>query len=112
MNEPLLIAVTGGAGHVGTGVVRHALSEGHSVIALDRGVEGKLPPQDRYSYKQVNVVDFEAYKAAVRGCTALIHLAAVYNQHDDEGISTDEVQQHVIPVLRCYVDCFVDCAQR
>ncbi|ORX37019.1 hypothetical protein BD324DRAFT_600634 [Kockovaella imperatae] len=76
VDKSLKIAVTGGAGHVGTGVVKLALAQGHSVVAIDIGPRGKLEPQARYEYKQVDVVDLQAYKAAVDGCNAIIHLAA------------------------------------
>ena len=93
--SPLTIGVTGGAGHVGLGVVHLALAQGHSVVALDRNPTGKVEPQERYQYKQVDATDFEAYKAAVKGCTALIHLAALFNMQDDEGKPLDDRVQHV-----------------
>ena len=92
---PLVIGVTGGAGHVGLGVCQLALAQGHTVIALDRSPTGKIEPRERYQYKQVDATDFEAYKAAVQGCTALIHLAALFNMHDDDGNSLDDRMQHV-----------------
>lgn len=92
----LTIAVIGGAGHVGVEVVRHALREGHSVVALDRAPHGMVAPQERYLYQQLDATDFNAFKDAVRGCDALIHLAAVYNHHDDEGrLLDDAFGQHV-----------------
>lgn len=96
----LTIAIIGAAGHVGSAVAQHALDEGHAVVALDRPLHGKLEAQPRYLYQQLDAVDFYAYKRAIRGCDAVIHLAAVYNAHDDEGkLLDDAYQQHVSSVI-------------
>ena len=87
---PYHIAVTGANGRVGSAFIRLALSEGHSILALDLGPTGH-PPDDisfkgTYTYAQVNGVDFDAYKASVEqaGCDAIVHLAAIYNLHSAE----------------------------
>lgn len=92
----LTIAIIGAAGHVGSSVAQYALDQGHAVVALDRPKEGKIQNQARYMYQQLDATDFHAYKRAIRGCDALIHLAAVYNAHDDEGRLLDDAYlQHV-----------------
>jgi nucleoside-diphosphate-sugar epimerase len=57
------IAVTGSAGLLGRAVVDLARSQGHEVVGIDRA-EG------------VDVTDFGALSFRVRGCDALVHLAA------------------------------------
>lgn len=85
----LKIAITGANGSVGRGVVAHALSEGHSVVAID--VAPSPPPDvkgEGYEYKSVDLKDLGAFREAIRGCDALIHLAAVYsvqNPKDPDG---------------------------
>jgi nucleoside-diphosphate-sugar epimerase len=125
------IAITGGQGLLASGFIRHALSLGHRVVALDRNPpsfslpsqyppspphsingdvdEDDTPPSpwvdksdpnafDRslmyaaisqypaqYEYKQVDLLDYSAFKKAVEGCDALVHLAAVYRKHDGYG---------------------------
>lgn len=83
---PLTIAVTGAAGEIGKGVARHALEEGHNVVAIDRAATG--PAMDefkgRYVYHSADLTDFKAFKKAVEGCDALVHLAAIYSVKDPE----------------------------
>ncbi len=94
--KPLTIAITGAAGHVGAEVALQAIQAGHSVIALDIPVEGKIPAQERYQYIQLDASDYDAFKSAVKECDALVHLAAVFNTHDGQGgILGKEVQEHV-----------------
>ena len=94
--QHLTIAVTGAAGQVGSAVVRAALSQGHTVVGLDVTREGSIQPHDRYTYKQVNTIDFEEYKAAVTGCDAIIHLAAqMQRAKDAEGNRKILSTQHV-----------------
>ncbi len=69
------IAVTGSSGGVGRGVIAAALSQGHTVIGIDR-----VPPsegQAGLTFVQSEISDYAALVAAFRGCEALIHLAAI-----------------------------------
>lgn len=96
-NQPLRIAITGANGLVGSGLVALVLASGHAVLALDRAAKGLHPESEVYHYAQVDVSDYDAYKAEVAGwkCTAMVHLAAVFNAHDDEGNFTTQVGSHV-----------------
>ena len=90
------IAVTGGAGHVGSAVVQAALEDGHTVVALDIPASGPTPAQDRYTYRPVDLTDYDAFRSAVEGCDALVHLAAIFNRHNGPGTPTEIVPpQHV-----------------
>lgn len=91
----LTVAVIGANGHVGSGVVHRALLEGHAVVGVDLALKGMGPAHLRYIYKQVDASNYKSLRAAVEGCTALVLLSAAYNQHDDEGLITDDVQQYV-----------------
>ncbi len=68
------IAVTGGSGRVGAGVVSMALAQGHEVVNIDRA-PGK-DPDPRITFHQIDISDYDAFEQALRGCDALIHLAA------------------------------------
>lgn len=94
-SSPLKIAVTGAAGLVGTGVVQKCLDEGHNVLALDQPKTSPLAARANYQYQQLDATNFEAFKAALDGCDALIHLAAVYN--NPTGEVPDRYKQHVSP---------------
>ncbi len=67
------IAITGAEGVVGRSTVSLALEQGHSVVPIDRV---RHSPPDGGAL-QIDVTDFEALTEALRGCDALIHLAAI-----------------------------------
>lgn len=69
------IAVTGGNGRIGRAVVKHALADGHEVVVIDR-----VPPDadaDAPPFFEVDTTDYSALTQTLRGCDALVHLAAV-----------------------------------
>ncbi len=74
------VLITGANGHVGANVVRACLAAGHDVVGFvrhgsdQRGVAG-LPISLSYG----DIRDRKAVNAAVRGCDAVMHLAAVFN---------------------------------
>jgi UDP-glucose 4-epimerase len=71
------IAITGGSGNVGRGIVEMALAQGHSVVSLDR-VAPKNPLEHAdLTYVQADITDYESLVNAFRGCDALIHMAAI-----------------------------------
>lgn len=67
------IAITGAHGRVGRATVALALEEGHSVVPIDRVPD---PAGDEEAL-QIDVTDFESLTEGIRGCDALIHLAAI-----------------------------------
>jgi nucleoside-diphosphate-sugar epimerase len=71
------IAVTGGSGEVGKGVVDMALAEGHHVISIDRVSPSKVADQPNLTYIQADVTDYGALENAFCGCDALVHMAAI-----------------------------------
>jgi len=67
------IAVTGGSGHTGKEVVRHLIDHGYEIQILDRE-----PPDDQsISYKLCRLEDFGQAVSCLKGCRAIIHLAAI-----------------------------------
>ncbi|KAI0261875.1 NAD(P)-binding protein [Gloeopeniophorella convolvens] len=74
------IAVTGSSGSVGQRVVQIAIREGHSVLGLDRTpIVGE---EDRSTFLAIDLRDFLATLDALRGCDAVVHLAAHRNPGD------------------------------
>jgi UDP-glucose 4-epimerase len=70
--------VTGGAGFVGSALVRRLVQEGHEVVVLDRfsrGKEGRLPPGAEIIKGDIR--DPEAVLDAAFGCDTIWHLAYV-----------------------------------
>ena len=71
------IAVTGGSGRIGRAVIEMALAQGHAVVGLDRVLPGAEAAHAGASYLQVDTSDYAAVEGALRGCDALVHLAAI-----------------------------------
>ncbi|MCC5974513.1 MAG: NAD(P)-dependent oxidoreductase [Rubellimicrobium sp.] len=69
------IAVTGSTGRIGSEIVRQALARGDEVVGIDR-VAPETAPQG-YSFVLAEATDYEAMVAALAGCDALIHMAAI-----------------------------------
>jgi len=71
--------VTGGAGFIGSSVVRRLFECGHEVTVLDNcstGYELNLKPYPEAGFIQGDIRDAEAVEAAVSGKDAIFHLAA------------------------------------
>lgn len=72
------VLVTGGAGFIGTNLVRRLLVEGHEPIAFDdfsTGLESNLSGLD-VRVERGSLVDAEAVARAADGVDAIVHLAA------------------------------------
>ena len=85
------IAVTGGNGNVGRAVIDYALSQGHSIVSIDRtplDLSGnpnqsfyvsprKNTAEDNITFVQADMADYDALLSAFQGCDALVHMAAI-----------------------------------
>lgn len=71
------IAITGGGGRVGRAVIELALRQGHSVRSIDRVPPPDDAPQSGVTWIEAELTDYAAFEQALRGCEALIHLAAI-----------------------------------
>ena len=70
--------ITGGAGFVGSALVRRLLDGGHGVSVLDdfsRGKRRRLPSWADLAVHQGDVRDREAVVRAMHGCDAVVHAA-------------------------------------
>jgi dihydroflavonol-4-reductase len=69
--------VTGGAGFIGSHLVRLLLDRGERVRVLDRpGAKADHLPLDRVEYVPADIRDRDAVRKAVDGCRVVYHLAA------------------------------------
>lgn len=75
------ILITGGAGFIGSHTAEALLGQGHAVTVFDDFSTGKREnlggPRPRLSVVEGDVRDFTELMAAMRGCDAVLHLAAV-----------------------------------
>lgn len=76
------VAITGARGRLGTPVAEEARRRGHEVVAIDR-----LEPEG------IDLADFDSVVAAIDGCEALIHLAAISGpgRHPDHVVHDNNV---------------------
>jgi dihydroflavonol-4-reductase len=73
----MAILVTGGAGFIGSHLVRLLVERGESVRVLDRpSVPVAHLPLDRIDFISGDIRDDDAVRSAVRGCREVYHLAA------------------------------------
>lgn len=84
------VAITGASGMLGR-FVAHAVAREHEVVAIDIA-----PNPDRPS-ATVDVADFPALKAAMAGCDAMIHLAAI-----DQARPATEQAFFTVNVVGCW----------
>jgi nucleoside-diphosphate-sugar epimerase len=91
----MIIAITGAAGLVGRAVTQYALSQNHTVLALDLAPDIDIQ-HENYTYKCVDAMDFKAFKGAVEEgkCEGLIHLAAKFN-HYKGGVMRPDLGEQV-----------------
>ncbi len=66
------VAVTGGAGFIGSHVVDHLIRAGHEVVVIDLGGQWHNPAAE---YRAADLFDESALSGAVGGCQAIFHLA-------------------------------------
>jgi nucleoside-diphosphate-sugar epimerase len=71
------IAVTGGSGRIGKAVIDMALTRGDSVVSIDRVNPEDNAAQSNIAYIRADITDYTALENALRGCDALVHMAAI-----------------------------------
>lgn len=69
------IAVTGGNGDMGRSLIPYLLEQDHTVVSIDRSLPAE--PMPGVNFLIADTRDFGQLVASIRGCEALIHLAAI-----------------------------------
>ena len=72
------VAVTGGAGFIGSNLTRRLISEGYEVVVVDDLSTGLVSnmDQEKSTFHQVSITNPQALKDALKGCQTIFHLAA------------------------------------
>jgi nucleoside-diphosphate-sugar epimerase len=87
------IAVTGGSGRIGKAVIDMAVARGDSVVSIDRVNPEAHRAQSNITYIQADITDYAAMENALRGCDALVHMAAIPSpgHHPDHEVHNNNV---------------------
>ena len=72
------VAVTGGAGFIGSNLARRLISEGYDLVIVDDLSTGLLSniDQEKTEFHQISITDPKALSAALKDCQTIFHLAA------------------------------------
>jgi UDP-glucose 4-epimerase len=72
------VAVTGGAGFIGSNLTLRLLNEGHEVVVVDDLSTGLKSNVDtsRTSFYEISITDLDSLTSALKDCTTIFHLAA------------------------------------
>ena len=72
------VAVTGGAGFIGSNLTHRLISEGHDVVVIDDLSTGLISnvDQENSTFHQVSITESHALKTALKECETIFHLAA------------------------------------
>jgi len=72
------VAVTGGAGFIGSNLTRRLISEGYQVVVVDdlsTGLASNVD-QEKCEFHQISITDPKPLSAALKDCETIFHLAA------------------------------------
>ena len=92
------ILVTGGAGFIGSHLVKRLVEEGKEVVVVDNLLRGNKLEEDvlsKIEFNNVNVKNRDAMIAAAKGCDLIYHLAAV--------LGVDIVADHPVETMQTEV---------
>ena len=94
------VLVTGGSGFIGSHVLDVLAAAGHEPVVLDL-VRSRHHPAGTYATICGDITDREVTRRAVRGCDAIIHLAAVADVNDvvADPVRADRVNAHGTEVI-------------
>jgi len=72
------VAVTGGAGFIGSNLTRRLLSENYEVVVVDDLSTGLISnvDQERTTFHQISITDPNSINRVLSGCETIFHLAA------------------------------------
>ena len=72
------VAVTGGAGFIGSNLTLRLLKDGHEVVVIDdlsTGLKSNIDVS-KSAFHQISITDLDSLSKALKDCTTIFHLAA------------------------------------
>jgi UDP-glucose 4-epimerase len=97
------VLVTGGAGFIGSNLVKALLTQGHTVRALDNllsGYTSNLVSLPDVEFVNGDVRDAEVVDKVIKGCEVVFHLAASVGNKRSIDFPVDDSEINVIGTLR------------
>jgi len=75
------VLVTGATGRAGEYIIKNLLEHGYDVVGVDKNAPGGTNAQrsQGYTFKTVDVTDLGQVLSSMKGCDAVIHMAAIPN---------------------------------
>ena len=72
------VAVTGGAGFIGSNLTARLISEGYEVVVVDDLSTGLLSniDENKSTFHEISITDRKTLASALKGCETIFHLAA------------------------------------
>ena len=114
LTHPYHWLVTGGAGFIGSHIVKELIRQGQKVTVLDNLSGGKLdnlsPVQDKIIFIQGDICDFDTVKKACQGVNYVLHLAALISVAESMAKPQETAQinvQGTVNVLEAARQCGV-----
>ena len=95
--------ITGGAGFIGSNIVKLLVEDGHEVVVLDNLTSGfacNLEPFPEVRFIEGDVRDPDAVEEAIAGCEVVFHLAASVGNKRSVDYPITDAQINVIGTLR------------
>lgn len=87
------VAITGGSGTIGRAVIERGVAEGHGFVNVDIAPPPAGTAAEHVPFVCASATDYDALEKAMRGCDALIHLAAIAGprRNRDHTVHNDNV---------------------
>jgi nucleoside-diphosphate-sugar epimerase len=111
---PEIVAITGGAGFIGSHVAQGFVRHGYGVRVIDNLTSGSLanlaPFRDRIKWQQVDIRDLEALTEAFRDVSVVLHhagIASVPRSFEDRGYTHEVNVSGTLNVLLAAARCGV-----
>ena len=92
------IAVTGGAGFIGSHVVDRLLAAGHDVAVVDV----RAPHRPDVAYFEADILDGPGLARATRGCDAVFHLAGVADVNEAAAHPVGTAEANVVGTTKVW----------